>query len=282
MYNKQLDTFVKAAECGSFSKAADVLYITPSAVIQQIKNLETDLRVKLFDRTNHGIKLTEAGEYLLAESRILISKSAEIRTALQTIAGKNNVTLTIGINTYHTPKMLYEQWFRFDMKYPGYEVNTVHFGDIAPKQLENIDIVEGVLFKEPWHQDFDFIYLDETPLVLSVPKSNPLSEKKLLGFNDISELPVVVIKKGLDDVIDKACDELDKKGVKLIPVDIYDTSAILMCITRGYALLMPECYGNVNMHLKIVAFDWDYKMKYGFFIAKNRSSALKRFAEFIG
>ena len=58
MYNRQLDVFVKAAELGSFSKAAEALYITPSAVIQQVNGLEERLGVKLFDRSRRGIVLT--------------------------------------------------------------------------------------------------------------------------------------------------------------------------------------------------------------------------------
>ena len=64
MYNRQLDTFLKVAELGSFSKAAEALYITPSAVIQQINNLEQSLQVNLFIRTKRGTHLTPAGEYL--------------------------------------------------------------------------------------------------------------------------------------------------------------------------------------------------------------------------
>ena len=54
MLNHQLETFIQVAENGSFSKAAEKLYITPSAVIQQINNLEQDLQVTLLKRTRHG------------------------------------------------------------------------------------------------------------------------------------------------------------------------------------------------------------------------------------
>ena len=58
MLNPQLNTFIQVAENGSFSKAAEKLYITPSAVIQQINNLEKELQVSLFIRTRHGTQLT--------------------------------------------------------------------------------------------------------------------------------------------------------------------------------------------------------------------------------
>lgn len=72
MNTQQLESFIKVAQCGSFSQAANVLYITPSAIIQQINNLERSLQVSLFHRTKKGVTLTPAGEFLLHESQELI------------------------------------------------------------------------------------------------------------------------------------------------------------------------------------------------------------------
>ena len=54
MYNPQLETFIRAADAGSFSKAAEESYITPTAVIKQINLLEASLDVKLFERTHRA------------------------------------------------------------------------------------------------------------------------------------------------------------------------------------------------------------------------------------
>ena len=72
MLNHQLATFIQVAENGSFSKAAEKLYITPSAVIQQINNLEQELQVTLFKRTRHGTQLTPAGDYIFQHAGPLI------------------------------------------------------------------------------------------------------------------------------------------------------------------------------------------------------------------
>ena len=62
LYNPQLDTFLRVADAGSFSKAAEEMYITPTAVIKQINLLEDSLGVMLFIRTHRGLNLTEAGK----------------------------------------------------------------------------------------------------------------------------------------------------------------------------------------------------------------------------
>lgn len=64
MYNPQLETFMKVADAGSFNKAAEELYITPTAVIKQINLLESSLELVLFERTHRGIVLTSAGKSL--------------------------------------------------------------------------------------------------------------------------------------------------------------------------------------------------------------------------
>ena len=61
MYNPQLETFLRVADAGSFNKAAEESYITPTAVIKQINLLEESLGVKLFDRSHRGLTLTKAG-----------------------------------------------------------------------------------------------------------------------------------------------------------------------------------------------------------------------------
>ena len=72
MYNPQLDTFICVVESGSFSKAAEKLYISPTAVIKQINSLEASLDLKLFSRTHRGLVVTDAGQSIYNLSLIHI------------------------------------------------------------------------------------------------------------------------------------------------------------------------------------------------------------------
>ena len=72
MYNPQLETFLKVADCGSFNKAAEELYISPPAVIKQINLLESSLNRQLFVRTHRGLILTEAGKSLYHDAKYII------------------------------------------------------------------------------------------------------------------------------------------------------------------------------------------------------------------
>ena len=72
MYNPQLETFLKVADAGSFNKAAEEAFITPTAVIKQINLLEDSLGVKLFIRSHRGLTLTKAGQSLYNDARYII------------------------------------------------------------------------------------------------------------------------------------------------------------------------------------------------------------------
>lgn len=90
MYNPQLETFITVAENGSFSKAAEVLYITPTAVMKQINALEERLGIMLFARTNHGLQITEAGKSFMQDAKYIIDYSARAVERAKDISDKEN------------------------------------------------------------------------------------------------------------------------------------------------------------------------------------------------
>ena len=79
MYNPQLETFLRVADAGSFNKAAEESYITPTAVIKQINLLEESLGVKLFDRSHRGLTLTKAGRSMYQDAKYIIRYCRDIR-----------------------------------------------------------------------------------------------------------------------------------------------------------------------------------------------------------
>jgi LysR family nitrogen assimilation transcriptional regulator len=80
---KQLETFVRVAELGSFSKAAVVLDTVQPALSRQVRLLETDLRVTLLERTGRGVVLTEAGKRLLEHSIGILQLVARARDDIE-------------------------------------------------------------------------------------------------------------------------------------------------------------------------------------------------------
>lgn len=91
MINSQIETFITVANIGRFSKAADLLFISPTAVMKQIKALESRMGVQLFIRTNYGLELTEAGESLLIDAKYMSDYSIRAIEKLKSIGEKDKV-----------------------------------------------------------------------------------------------------------------------------------------------------------------------------------------------
>jgi DNA-binding transcriptional LysR family regulator len=80
---RRLPTFREVANRGSFAAAADVLWLTPSAVAQQIAALEREVGARLFERNHRGVRLTAAGARLLAHADALLASLAQAEADLE-------------------------------------------------------------------------------------------------------------------------------------------------------------------------------------------------------
>ena len=83
---RRLPTFREVARCGSFAAAADALWLTPSAVSQQMASLEREVGTRLFERNHRGVRLTEAGSRLLAHADALLERLAQAEADLEPAA----------------------------------------------------------------------------------------------------------------------------------------------------------------------------------------------------
>lgn len=113
MYNPQLDTFICVVEAGSFSKAAEELYISAPAVIKQINSLENSLNLQLFERTHRGLIITEAGKSLYQDAKYLIQYSKESVIRAQEAMNHNEEIIRVGISPMTPPEVLWNFGLRY-------------------------------------------------------------------------------------------------------------------------------------------------------------------------
>lgn len=156
MYNPQLETFLRIADAGSFSKAADEIYITSTAVIKQINILEADLGVQLFIRIHRGITLTSSGRSLYNDAKYLIqySKDSIVRAKNATL---DNDIIRIGSSPITPSQLLIELWPQVHEQYSEakfklitYENTPENAREILKNLGQHIDVVAG------WFDD-DFL-----------------------------------------------------------------------------------------------------------------------------
>ena len=119
----QLRTFIAIAETGSFTKAADVVHKTQSAVSMQMKRLEERLDKPIFERDGRASKLTDDGERLLDYARRIVKLNVEALAAFGDAELSGRVRL--GVPDDYADRYLPEIMARFSRAYPGVELTVI-------------------------------------------------------------------------------------------------------------------------------------------------------------
>lgn len=131
----QLRTFIAIAETGSFTKAADVVHKTQSAVSMQMKRLEERLSKPIFARDGRASRLTEDGERLLDYARRIVRLNLE---ALAAFSGPQlSGSVRLGVPDDYADRYLPEIMARFSRGYPGVELTIIC--EPSAELLERID-----------------------------------------------------------------------------------------------------------------------------------------------
>ena len=120
---RNLTTFVRIAEVRNFSKVAEELGYSQSAVTMQIKQLEEELNVRVFERIGKRVKLTAAGERLLPYA-LEILESVNKAEHIAEDPGKIEGKLRIGTSESYVTSVLPDIMTEFNEKYPSVEVTT--------------------------------------------------------------------------------------------------------------------------------------------------------------
>jgi DNA-binding transcriptional LysR family regulator len=148
MYNPQLETFLKVADAGSFNKAAELSYITPTAVIKQINLLEANLGVKLFERTHRGLVLTKAGTSLYKDAKYVIQYCRDSVIRAKNAMQEDENVIRIGTSPMTPAQILVELWPKIHEICPEIKFQLVPFENTPENAREilknlgqNIDVV---------------------------------------------------------------------------------------------------------------------------------------------
>ena len=137
MYNPQIETFIKVADAGSFNKAAEELYITPTAVIKQINLLESSLDLVLFERTQRLFILTNACKSLYQDAKYIIGycKDSVVRAKNAMSEGEN--IIRIGSSPTTPAQLLMQMWPKIQEQCPDIKFEIVPFEN-TPENAKEI------------------------------------------------------------------------------------------------------------------------------------------------
>lgn len=244
MNTRQLEYFIAIAELQSFRRAAARLYVSQSAISQQLKSLEHELGCRLLNRDNHSVSLTSAGRTFLEDSRDVLTRLDDAKKRA-TLAGSGpegelGIGYVKGYERTDLPDMLSE----FHGRYPSVRLSLMRENVSELYEAlrdERIDLAINLLYDPDSMDGIEFQLLRRYPLKAVLPVSHPLALRTSIEMSDLDGEPLVDIKKGAqsygeDAAIQANLAEAGRTPVAYVSNDVA-TSILAVSAGMGYALL---------------------------------------------
>ncbi|MBQ6622907.1 MAG: LysR family transcriptional regulator [Mogibacterium sp.] len=235
---RNIATFVRVAELLSFSKAANRLGYSQAAVTVQIKNLEEELNVQLFDRMGKSIKLTSAGEKFLPYASEFLRSIDVLSSSLKEnddIDGRLRITTSSSVSSGILPRLI----LGFHHEYPQVEI-----------QLRTTDIFENMLEKL-YQNETDFIFCLQKPshlqdcirvaahreeVVFVTSPENPLASRENVSLEAILSEPFIASDRDASYCL-YLMEYLEEREIPFEPVmEISSTAAITQLLQTGFGV----------------------------------------------
>lgn len=281
---RDLEIFVKIAENKSFTKTAEILYISQPSLSKTIQKLERELNVVLFDRSSKSARLTDAGKIVYQKSKEILTNVKSISVSLnelsELVTGEVRVGIPQIIGTFFFPKIAH----LFNKKYPKVNLSIREEGGlIIEKLVDNgtLDIGFVVLPNSYETLNSKLIYKDE--FVLCVSSKHPLAKLDKVSLQNLKDENFILFAKSfaLHGLIVNSC-----KKAGFIPKVAFESTQwdlVLELVSAELGIaLVPKVLVNklnnvglVSIFLEQPSISW----KIGIITKKNayQSYALKEF-----
>ena len=235
-----LNIFIQVAELGSFTKAGEKLGYSQPTVSFQIKQLEKELGVQLFDRIGHTIKITEAGRDALVYAQNICHLSQQMLLGEKRDKGiYGNVRVAMA-DSLCIP-LVENKFAEFRKKYPYINVNVKNAGTDELFALIDHNEADIVCTLDTHIYDTNYVIIDEEKIDVDVVVSvdNPLAQREEVEIEDLLHQDFILTEKGMS--YRRVFDEyLAKNSAEIIPVlEISNTDIIckLVCENTGVSFL---------------------------------------------
>lgn len=287
MYNPQLDTFLRAADAGSFNKAAEEAYITPTAVIKQINLLERSLDVKLFERTHRGLILTKAGKSLYQDTKYIIQYCKDSVTRAKNAMQEDTNIIRIGSSPMTPAQLLMQLWPKIQASCPGIKFEIIPFENTPENAREilanlgrNIDVIGGI-FDETMLEvrGCEGLELSREPFCCAVSIHHKLAEKDQLKIQDLYGENLLLMHRGWSNYVDRLRDDIwqNHNKIKIVDFDFYSMNIFNRCENSNDVLLAIPGWANVHPLLKVIPVEWDHTIPYGLLHSPRPTETVKQF-----
>lgn len=281
MNPKRLQAFMEVAQTGNLHRAGEKLQVSAAALSKVVAGLEKEWDLKLFDRTNRGLRLTPAGASMYRDVKYLTQYYQEALLRAKEEKNKKKRIIRIGTSHMGGGRMMADLLARIQEESPEFCFEFVSF-EVGKKNLkeifmhfgEKIDLVLGIydhFFVTKYPCQAKIIRQEELACV--VPLRNPLSQKDRLQLSDLRGENCWFMRGEMDGTMSRIRREiLDREpDIRFREFNFFDVNAYNRCENEGGILLSLRHWKSLNPLMKIIPLAEDYRIPVSFFYSKHPS-----------
>ena len=242
----RLEYFVAAAEELNFTRAAERMFISQTAMTQQIRALEEHIGVPLFTRDHHHVELTAAGRVYLNEARIILERSGEAERLARLVSEGTEGELSVGYISGYGLADLAEKLGTFHQAFPNIRIRLVRGNLIVLlKQLQNREIdVMFAISRTEHAQGLTGLYLESFPVYAVLPAGHVLGNRRELRYRDLKEEAFIMMQPSnrVKESMEEAVLIYERGGYipKVVAAE-GDPETLFLMISMGLGIsLLPE------------------------------------------
>ncbi|MGB3491506.1 MAG: LysR substrate-binding domain-containing protein [Elainellaceae cyanobacterium] len=238
----QFKVFEATARHGSFTRAAEELYLTQPTVSMQVKQLTKALGLPLFEQVGKRLYLTDAGRELYSTCQEIFDRLEQLEMRVADFKGMKQGRLRLAVITtakYFVPRLLGP----FCQRYPGIDVSLIVTNhERAIDRLANNQDDLYVMSQLPAHIDIKAHPFLNNPLVVMAPKSHPLARERNISLERLAQEPFIMresgsgTRKAVQDMLEH--NEIEVK----VRLELGSNEAIKQAIAGGLGLSVLSCH----------------------------------------
>lgn len=282
---QQLRYFLAVARTGSFVRAAEEENVAQPTLSQQVKRLETDLKVPVFDRLGRGVKLTRFGEALLPRAQEILRQVTEAEKLLGSMQEVDSGRLTVGVIPTVLPYSMAKPMAEFRRRYPRVELEVRE--GTTEKLIEGLrgGQIDVALLALPIKQpEIVCSELFREPLVVAIPKDHPLSGGKALALPQLLGEKMLLLREGhclREDVL-TVCSRVKVQFRQIFESD--HLASIFSLVANGFGVsIVPAMAAAEATGCELVPLEPKAVRRIGYAQARGHHAlpVQKRFIEFL-
>lgn len=229
---RALHAFVVVAERMNMSRAAQALHISQSALSRQIKNLEHDLGIQLFDRHGKSLQLTAEGNDVLPRVAALIDQATDLSSRMKAMSRGQVGTLRIAATPQSIEAMLSHVLGTMRLKYPAIEVSFLEGTNDELLEHVRTGSAHVAIASVPPSTDLEKQDLFRGYLYAVIPDGHELVNRKKLEITELANQRILTLRRGFmtRSLLDAACAEA---GIRVHTVLDSDSTQTLCALARA-------------------------------------------------